>query len=353
MDLWSIPALDQHAHNLVREEVADRHPYPWAFTEAADPVVVGRHARHTLSFRRSLRDLAGLLGCEPTEDGVVSARRRLGLEALARRCFDAARLEAVLLDDGFLPDDVLPLEWHQRLVPVRRVLRVEALAEELLRDSASFEGFEEQFTAALDSPPPGVVAFKSIACYRTGLEVRPVRRIEARARFVTLKAEAGAGPVRLADKGLVDYLLGHTLAAAARQGLPVQLHTGFGDPDLDLRLANPLHLRAVLEDPRYRGAPLVLLHASYPFARAAGYLASVYPQVYLDFGLAVPLLSVAGMRAAVSALLELAPFSKLLYSSDAHRIPELFYLAAKWGRAVLGEVLEESVRDADLSANEA
>ena len=42
-----------------------------------------------------------------------------------------------------------------------------------------------------------------------------------------------------------------------------------------------------------------------------------------------------------------------LYSSDAHSIPELYYLAAKWGRQVLGEVLEQAIKDCDITASEA
>ena len=76
------------------------------------------------------------------------------------------------------------------------------------------------------------------------------------------------------------------------------------------------------------------------------------PQVYLDFGLAVPLLSIAGMYRTIQTLLELAPASKLMYSSDAHLIPELYYLAAKWGREILGRVLDEAIRDGDLDAKE-
>lgn len=53
----------------------------------------------------------------------------------------------------------------------------------------------------------------------------------------------------------------------------------FGDKDLQLELANPLHLRAVLEHPNYTQCRVVLLHGSYPFMREASYLASVYPQV--------------------------------------------------------------------------
>ena len=60
----------------------------------------------------------------------------------------------------------------------------------------------------------------------------------------------------------------------------MQIHTGFGDKDLDLRLSSPLHLRRVLEDPAFAALKLVLLHASYPFCREAGYLANVYAQVW-------------------------------------------------------------------------
>ncbi len=353
MDLTDIPAVDQHAHPVLRPEALARRPYASAFTEGQDPALLAGFARDTLCYRRSLRDVAALLGCAPAEDAVLARRDELGAERVAETCFAAARLEAVLLDDGFLPDESQPLDWHARFVRVRRVLRLEAVAETCLTAARNFDDFLERFTRQIDPPPANVVAFKSIAAYRTGLDVRPVSPEQARAGFEASRPAGQGRGVRLADKRLIDFLLIHALGVAARRRLPVQLHTGFGDPDLDLRLANPLHLRAILEDPRFRGVPLVLLHASYPYAREAGYLASVYQQVYVDFGLAVPFLSVSGMRQAVAMLLELAPVGKILYSSDAHFIPELFYLGAKWGRQVLADVLEQAVRDGDLTASEA
>jgi uncharacterized protein len=114
-----------------------------------------------------------------------------------------------------------------------------------------------------------------------------------------------------------------------------------------------LHLRPLLEMPTFRGVPIVLLHAAYPFTREAGFLAAVYPQVYVDFGLAVPMLSRAGMRFAVAGLIELSPLSKVMASTDAHMIPELFYLGARWARRVVGEILEGAVQDGDLTFPEA
>jgi predicted TIM-barrel fold metal-dependent hydrolase len=228
------------------------------------------------------------------------------------------------------------------------------LAEALIVRTASWNEFRDAFPAQLTTISPHVVALKSIVAYRTGLSVHQPDEHAAAACFRQLRAGVGetASP-RLACKPLNDWVVWTTLRVAADVGTPVQFHTGFGDPDLDLREASPLNLRPLLENAGFAGVPIVLLHASYPFMREAGYLASVYPNVFVDMGLAVPMLSVRGMVATVGALLELAPVSKVMFSSDAHLIPELFYLGAKWGRQVLAQVLEQTIRDGDLTVEEA
>ena len=358
-DLWHIPAIDQHAHNLLRPEAVEAGPYCASFTEGNDPAILRRHARHTFFYRRSLRDIAALLECEPEESTILARRGELGMERLAGLCFDKSKLDAVFLDDGFLPEKTLPLDWHGRFLPVRRILRLEYAAELLIRESdgresGGFEHFIERFLGGIDPPPPEVVAFKSIAAYRSGLRIDCApEESAARAGYDGIRRAAGSKPVRLTEKALIDYLLVHALRVASRREIPVQFHTGFGDPDLDLRLSNPLHLRPLLEEKQWRRAPIVLLHAGYPFVKEAGYLASVYPQVYLDFGLAIPSLSTAGMRQTVQQLLELAPYTKVMFSTDAHAIPELYYLGAKWGRESLAHVLEDAIQSSDLTPQEA
>ncbi|WP_427159397.1 amidohydrolase family protein [Aliinostoc sp. HNIBRCY26] len=352
MDLATIPLIDQHAHNILQPEVAAQYPYAAAFTESYYPEIIHHHAHHTLFYRRSLRDIAALLNCEAEETAILARRESLGLEALTQIYFQAANLEAIHLDDGLQPETILPLSWHERFISVRRILRLEQLAEQLIPQSPDFATFLDRFNSEIDPPPSGVVAFKSIACYRSGLHIQPVTPEVAATRFEQIK-QFSTQPLRLTDKPLIDFLLQQALLVAAKYRLPVQLHTGYGDPDLDLRLANPLYLRHLLESPQYRHAPIVLLHASYPYMQEAGYLASVYPQVYVDFGLAVPFLSVSGMREAIRQLLELTPTTKLMYASDAHSIPELYYLGAKWGRQLLKEVLEQAVIDSDITVAEA
>ncbi|PHJ68362.1 amidohydrolase [Nostoc linckia z18] len=353
MNLADIPLIDQHAHNLLRPEVAKRYPYAAAFTEGYDSEIINYHARQTFFYRRSLREIATLLACEPQEAAILARRENLGLENLTQLYFSAANLEAIYLDDGLQPENILPISWHEKFTSVQRILRLEVLAEQLIPQIEDFDTFVQTFTSQIDPPPNEVVAFKSIVCYRTGLDIQFVATDVAATNFYQLKQQVQNQPLRLVNKPLIDFLLQQALLIAAKYRLPIQLHTGYGDPDLDLRLANPLHLRSLLESPQYRHAPIVLLHASYPYMREAGYLASVYPQVYLDFGLAIPFLSVSGMRDTIHQLLELTPTSKLMYSSDAHSIPELYYLAAKWGRQLLAEVLEQAIQDSDITASEA
>jgi predicted TIM-barrel fold metal-dependent hydrolase len=200
------------------------------------------------------------------------------------------------------------------------------------------------------------VAFKSIVAYRTGLSIQPTPSEDAERCFREIKKNLTEHPhtkLRLAHKALNDYIVLKTLSFCSTRRVPLQLHTGMGDADVDLLLANPLHLRWILHNKEYREAPIVLLHAAYPYSREAGYPAATYKQVYVDFGESIPQLSVSGMRFSVSALLEQSPSCKIMYSSDAAIIPERFYLGAKWCRKVLAEVLDSSIATAELSPSEA
>jgi uncharacterized protein len=134
--------------------------------------------------------------------------------------------------------------------------------------------------------------------------------------------------------------------------LPVQFHTGFGDPDIDLLTANLALLRPILADLRYAGVPIVLLHMGYPYVRESAFLASLYPNVYVDLSLAVPLLRPV-LPHLLQEVLALAPPTKLLYGSDAHSQPEMFWLSAQYGRWALGKILTEWINDDTLEEHEA
>ncbi|WP_324606664.1 amidohydrolase family protein [Kitasatospora azatica] len=162
-----------------------------------------------------------------------------------------------------------------------------------------------------------------------------------RPRRPSAASPSAAFSSRLTDPVLLRHLLftAVDLCAARRQRLPLQLHTGFGDPDLTLHRADPALLTPFIRAVEPTGVPLVLLHA-YPYHRQAGYLAQVFPQVHTDPGLT---LSHTGPRAAtvLGELLELAPFGKVLASTDGYGLPELHLTGAAQFRHALATLLGE------------
>jgi uncharacterized protein len=355
MEVSHIPIYDHHAHSLYHERFWRQEPLEPYFTEAYDPEMLRRFGRDNLYFRRSLRDLAEFYGCAPRLEAVLEARQQWDYLDLCRTMFTAARISHWLIDDGLWPDRLWSVAECQTWVPptARRIVRLEAELATMVEHYDSGATLLSAFASALYALAPQVAAFKSIVAYRTGLALTRPSALAVERAFTTLRRTMVAGqPPRIASKPLLDAMLWQALQVAAETGRVVQFHTGYGDPDLDMRLANPLHLRDVFETAALHKVSVVMLHC-YPFVREAGYLASVYPGAYLDIGLTIPYTSVHAMRTAVHEALHLAPITKVLFSTDAQRTPELFWIAAKWGRKVLADVCEHTVGAGDLSAAEA
>jgi uncharacterized protein len=318
-----IPLIDNHAHPWLR---APDEPYPRYFAE-------GPVARpDTLFYRHALRELAELLGCAPDEASVVAAR---GADGFPRRLAAEARLQAILVDDGYPRQGGVSVSEMAEATEVhtRRVLRLERLAEDLTAEHRDLDALRDALLAALEAARPELAAVKSVIAYRSGLAIEPPDASQA------AHALQNIAPGRLVSKPLLDYLLGVAADWCATHGLPLHLHTGFGDRDVDLRLANPLHLRPLLESGRLGHSPLVLLHASYPYTREAAYLASVYPNLYVDLSEVSPLLAGPALTRVLEDLLGLAPITRLLYGSDAWGIPDWLWLAARATRRALTAAL--------------
>jgi uncharacterized protein len=353
VDLSGISVVDGHGHPLLRD------PGDVAIGTFLDLFSEGRtgtmreHVIHTGYARRALRAMAGRLGVDATPEAVLEGRRRA--PDTARAEFAGAEIAALLVDTGYPPDGGMPLDEMRRLLgcAVHEVFRIETCAERLLIARLPYDEFIEAFRRALLEAATGCVAFKTIVAYRTGLAVRAWGDDECRASYArSLAAIPREGRPRLADKPLLDRLVETTLDVARETGRPIQVHSGFGDSDIDLLGANPLHLRPILEDPRWGMIRLVLLHMAYPYTREAAFMTAVWPQVHLDLSLALPFLG-AGAVSPLIEILSMAPSSKLMYGSDVSALPELFALSAEWGRAALGEALGWLVEHDGLEPAEA
>jgi uncharacterized protein len=355
IDLAHIPIIDHHAHPFLRRAATDEPArFRRWFTESTDATIQRDHVPNGLLYRTAIRWLAEFLGCDSTIEAILAARAHYSEAEFTARLFADVNIGMVLCDYGYGSAEAYDHAGMQALLPcpVHPMLRIERLAEELILTEPDFASMINTFTAQLmDARSKGVVAFKSIIAYRTGLQIGPTDITLAEAAFHRLKAEARTtGRIRLAQKPLCDYLVQLALAEAERQSLPMQFHTGFGDSDADLRLANPLHLRSIIE--QYPTVQLVLLHAGWPYFRELAHLAAIYPNVWLDLSLAVPFATV-GIPAMIRDILGMTPWSKVLFATDAFTMPEIYWVAARWGRWGLTQVLDELIRQGFLSEGEA
>lgn len=357
ISLNSIPVLDHHVHSLMRPgRPFGPREFQRFFTESTDETMRADHVPHTVFYRWAIKDLAAFFDCAPTPEAVLNARAKIATPDLAARMFREANIAMLLLDYGFRSAENYSVEELREWLPARvePILRLETLAQALILQHETFDALVEAYTAEVESARArGHVSLKSIAAYRTGLDIRETPRAEAEAAFRPVREQARReGQIRLANKPLNDYLVLRALEIAQAQAVPIQFHSGFGDADADLRVANPLHLRSLFESPRFNRVSFVVLHAGYPFIRELSHLASLYPNVYMDVSLAVPFIA-TDIPSLLRAAVGYAPASKILYASDAFSIPELFWLSARWMRKYLARVLEEIVADNALTEAEA
>lgn len=358
LDLDDVRVVDNHCHSVERQQQTDVAGWRAYFTESPDARTRAVDVASTAFYTRLTAAMARFFAVEATEEAVLAARGEEDLTSLTERLLTDARIGALVVDTGF-PDPAAALDvpalGTAAGCPAVSLLRLEPLFGDLVAASATYEELLEATRAAVtDVRSRGWSGFKSVVGYRTGLAVERWDLADARGAYAAARSEAaGAATVRLGHKPLLDTLLHVAFAAAAEQELPVQVHVGYGDPDADLRLANPLQLRAVLEEPAYRGMPLVLLHSCWPFVREGAYLAAVYGNAWLDLSYGIPFLSRGELRRVTRAALGAAPASRLMYSSDGARVPELHWLSAHDGRRLLAEGLDELVADGDLTPDQA
>ncbi|MER6503735.1 amidohydrolase family protein [Streptomyces sp. NPDC001455] len=339
-----LPLVDHHVHASLASPVS-RGQFETLITESDRPLpaeVTQFDSQIGFAIRRHC---APLLGLPPhaSADAYWVARSERTPEQLSDLFLAAAGVSDWLLDTGFKSDELLSPGTLAERLPSRfsEIVRLETVLEDVApRSSAA--GLADDFRTALAEATASAVGLKSIIAYRYGFDFAPARpsvqEVE-RAAGAWLRELAAGAPVRVSD----PVLLRMALWTGVDTGLPLQLHAGYGDPDLDLRRCDPLLLMPWLKEIEGAGTDVVLLHC-YPFHRNAGFLAQVFPHVYFDVGLGVNYTGAAS-TSVVAESLELAPFAKVLYSSDAWGPPELHHLGAVlWRRGMsraLGDWVEE------------
>ncbi|KAF4611557.1 hypothetical protein D9613_003781 [Agrocybe pediades] len=366
--VFSQPAIDNHAHPLLREDTRFSIPFEGLISEA-EGAALTEDAVHTAACYRATKQLAHLFGLDEDAswEDIKKHRDSMSYADLCNLCFKDTGIRCILIDDGLggVAEKAEGYKWHDQFTPAptRRIVRVEIEAEGILKNiaasSSDVEANRDLFVTTLTESltnsalDKDVVGFKSIVCYRTGMNVSVSgnKEEEQAALQEVLATYQAQGKLRLQHKALNDLVVRIALDVAGKYKKPVQFHTGLGDSDITLTLASPAHLQPIIRT--YPETTFVLLHSSYPYTREAGYLTAVYRNVYLDFGEVFPFVSGEGQRSIIRQILELSPTNKIMWSSDGHWWPESFYLGILQARQALYEVLEDMVSRREVSEKEA
>ena len=342
--------VDHHCHGLVQRDL-DRAGFEALMNEGSG---AGRWTGSLFDSMLGLairRHCAPLLDLEPhtAADAYLTRRQALGHEEVARRMLAAAGIDTFLVDTGFLPGEICtPAELAALADPGARsheVVRLETTAEDVLAAGTRSASSSRRRAAA-----HGVRGRRREEHRGLPVRPRPARRAAPRARRAGRPQRAPARRRRRLPDRRPD---GGRRAGPDRDRarLPLQLHVGYGDSDLDLLRCDPLHLTPFLRATQSQSVPVLLLH-NYPFHRHAAYLAQVFDHVFMDVGLAVHNTGALSRR-VIAETLELVPFGKLLYSTDAYGLPELYLLGRLLFRRGLDGVLADLVDRDELTAADA
>ena len=106
IDLSHIPLVDNHCHGLFADTTGlDVTAYRHRFSESAGDAFPPDHTSTAVHYLWALRQIAGVLGCEPEERAVIEARRTRSRDELDRLFLRAANIAWLLVDDGYPEPD--------------------------------------------------------------------------------------------------------------------------------------------------------------------------------------------------------------------------------------------------------
>jgi hypothetical protein len=353
----------------VRERLNRQHGIEKVLSE------IDYHFRETVFVKFMVKEMAAFLGCRPDLPAVIEARNartRGRYFAYIADLFKDVKLANVMVDTGFT--DGLQADGMQRFAnairptEMRAIARVDSLLADLLREDVAFDVLESRFlarvTAALDGTGTyGMRSYgmKSYLLPRIGV-IKPVYDVSiARTSWDEYRRTRSDPPrdreeTQRRGREMLEYLLTLAIEECLERDMPMQFHAGDGEaPGVILRNQHPYFLEEVVrfeKDGRLRMPKIIPIHAGYPLVGEAAWLSHLYTNCYFEVSLMTPFIH-QGLLARYLEIMEAVPLSKILFGSDTYNLPELYWLAVRWGKRFLSQALAIYVDQGMLTSTEA
>lgn len=333
------------------------------------------HFRETVFVKFMVKELAAFLGCRPDLESVVEARNARGAAdyfGYIADLFKDVKLANVMVDTGFT--DGMKAEGMQRFAKairpteMRALARVDSLLADLLREDIPFEALESRFQARVVAALDGTANYgmksygmKSYLLPRVGLLKPAYDRAVAQAswdEYRRTRAEPVTDRQEAQQRGreCLEYMLTLAIEECLKRNMPMQFHAGDGEaPGIILRNQHPYYLEEIVrfeKDGRLRMPKIIPIHAGYPLVGEAAWLSHLYTNCYFELSLMTPFIH-QGLLARYLEIMEAVPLSKILFGSDTYNLPELYWLAARWGKRFLAQALAVYVSEKMLTEGEA
>lgn len=371
LDTSALPVVDVHCHPFVKQgeltpnQFTDLVSFPGGSVEymaqggvAVNDALIDEVQgvrRDTVYFRYLVHQLAQFFDCKPDLERIVQERNRAAKDygGYLKRLFDDCGLTTLVVDFGYPRPPIDPYQFGEKLpAEVVPIYRIEPLIVELLEEDIGWDEFRRRYDGAIANAieHEGYRGLKSIIAYRTGLDISPLSRTPDQGLQALDAIRRGTGGQAM--KKLRDHLLCRALELCVEYDVPMQIHTGMGDFEVNLLLCRPALLMDLLRFPTFRACRVLLVHSGYPYHAEAGYMANMLPRVYCDVSEGIPFAASAARRIYAETL-EMAPISKVVYGSDGYVLPETNYIGAKLGKAALAQALQDLVDGGMLSPGEA
>jgi hypothetical protein len=124
------PAIDNHAHPLLKEESRHAIPFEVLISEADEGGL--KDAVHTMACFRATEQLGRIFDIRDSSwDKIKAKRKDHDYSHLCKLFMDKSNIQCIMLDDGLggVAELALPWKEHNKFCTVKRISRIEVEAE--------------------------------------------------------------------------------------------------------------------------------------------------------------------------------------------------------------------------------